>query len=104
MADIVLINPRFEVSFWGLEYAMPLLQKNAAQPVGSLPLLAALRPTGAVLIDSPAADAARAVCHLARMPIPPGHPSTRISRLRVAGLERYRDAWRELLPLDPVSA
>ena len=44
MADIILINPRFNVSFWGLEYAMPLLQKNAAQPVASLPLLAALTP------------------------------------------------------------
>ena len=44
MADIVFINPRFEASFWGLEYAMPLLRKNAAQPVASLPLLAALTP------------------------------------------------------------
>ena len=23
MADIVLINPRFEVSYWGLEHALP---------------------------------------------------------------------------------
>jgi hypothetical protein len=25
MHDIVLINPRFDVSFWGMEYALPLL-------------------------------------------------------------------------------
>jgi radical SAM superfamily enzyme YgiQ (UPF0313 family) len=43
-ADIVLINPRFEVSYWGLEHALPLLGKRAAMPVASLPLLAALTP------------------------------------------------------------
>src|SRR5262249_4329179 len=41
---IVLINPRFEVSYWGLEYAMPLIGKRATMPVASLPLLAALVP------------------------------------------------------------
>ena len=44
MADIVLINPRFEVSFWGLEHALPLLGKRANMPVACLPLLAALTP------------------------------------------------------------
>ncbi len=44
MADIVLINPRFEVSFWGLEHALPLLGKRANLPVACLPLLAALTP------------------------------------------------------------
>ncbi|HEV2550374.1 MAG TPA: radical SAM protein [Stellaceae bacterium] len=44
MADIVLINPRFEVSFWGLEHALPLIGKRAALPVAALPLLAALTP------------------------------------------------------------
>jgi radical SAM superfamily enzyme YgiQ (UPF0313 family) len=43
-ADIVLINPRFEPSYWGLEYALPLFGKRAAMPVASLPLLAALTP------------------------------------------------------------
>ena len=43
-ADIVLINPRFEASYWGLEHALPLLGKRAAMPVASLPLLAALTP------------------------------------------------------------
>jgi radical SAM superfamily enzyme YgiQ (UPF0313 family) len=43
-ADIVLINPRFEASYWGLEYALPLFGKRAAMPVASLPLLAALTP------------------------------------------------------------
>lgn len=45
MADIVLINPRFEVSFWGLEHAMPYLGKRALFPVAALPLLAALTPS-----------------------------------------------------------
>ena len=45
MADIVLINPRFEVSFWGLEHALPLLDKRATLPVACLPLLAALTPS-----------------------------------------------------------
>ena len=44
MADIVLINPKFEVSFWGLEHALPLLGKRASLPVAALPLLAALTP------------------------------------------------------------
>jgi radical SAM superfamily enzyme YgiQ (UPF0313 family) len=46
MADIVLINPRFEASFWGLEYALPFLGKRANLPVACLPLLAALTPPG----------------------------------------------------------
>jgi radical SAM superfamily enzyme YgiQ (UPF0313 family) len=46
MADIVLINPRFEVSFWGLEHALPLIGKRAALPVAALPLIAALTPAG----------------------------------------------------------
>jgi hypothetical protein len=45
MADIVLINPRFEVSYWGLEHALPLVGKRANLPVASLPLLAALTPS-----------------------------------------------------------
>lgn len=44
MADIVLINPRFEASYWGFEYAMPLLGRKANLPVACLPLLAALTP------------------------------------------------------------
>ncbi len=44
MADIVIINPRFETSFWGLENAMPFLGAKAVLPVASLPLLAALTP------------------------------------------------------------
>ncbi len=46
MADIVLINPRFEASYWGFEYAMPLLGKKANLPTACLPLLAALTPAG----------------------------------------------------------
>lgn len=44
MAEIVLINPRFEGSYWGLEYALPLFGKRANLPVACLPLLAALTP------------------------------------------------------------
>ena len=44
MADIVIINPRFEVSYWGMEYALPFMGKRANLPVACLPLLAALTP------------------------------------------------------------
>ena len=43
MADIVLINPRFEPSYWGLEHAMPILGKRANLPVACLPLLTSSR-------------------------------------------------------------
>jgi radical SAM superfamily enzyme YgiQ (UPF0313 family) len=46
MADIILINPRFEVSFWGLEHAVRFAGKRANIPVACLPLLAALTPPG----------------------------------------------------------
>ncbi len=46
MADIVLINPKFEVSYWGMEYALPYIGKMANLPVAALPLLAALTPDG----------------------------------------------------------
>lgn len=46
MAEIVLINPRFEVSYWGLEHALPIFGKRANLPVAALPLLAALTPAG----------------------------------------------------------
>jgi hypothetical protein len=51
--DIVLINPRFEVSYWGLEYALPVVGKRANMPVACLPLLASLTPAGhtVTLID-----------------------------------------------------
>lgn len=45
MADIVLVNPRFDVSYWGLEHALPLLGKKANLPTACLPLLAALTPS-----------------------------------------------------------
>jgi radical SAM superfamily enzyme YgiQ (UPF0313 family) len=44
MADIVIINPRFDISFWGLEHCMPLFGKRANLPVACLSLLAALVP------------------------------------------------------------
>ncbi len=53
MADIVIINPRFNTSYWGLEHAIPFLGIKAVLPVASLPLLAALTPPGhtVTLID-----------------------------------------------------
>ena len=44
MADIVLISPSFEPSYWGIDYAMPFLDSTAILPVMALPLLAALTP------------------------------------------------------------
>lgn len=44
MADIVIVNPRFDISFWGMEHCMPLFGKRANLPVACLALLAALVP------------------------------------------------------------
>jgi len=44
MAHIVIINPRFETSYWGMEHALPLFDVKANLPVACLPLLAALTP------------------------------------------------------------
>jgi radical SAM superfamily enzyme YgiQ (UPF0313 family) len=44
MAQIAIVNPRFEVSYWGLEHALPLFGKRANLPTACLPLLAALTP------------------------------------------------------------
>lgn len=44
MAHIVIINPRFETSYWGLEHALPIFDAKANLPVACLPLLAALTP------------------------------------------------------------
>jgi radical SAM superfamily enzyme YgiQ (UPF0313 family) len=46
MVDIVLINPRFEMSYWGLEHALPFMGCRANMPPAALPLLAALTPAG----------------------------------------------------------
>ena len=58
MADIVIINPRFDISFWGLEHCMPLFGKRANLPVACLGLLAALVPEhhGVTLIDENVED------------------------------------------------
>nr|UXE44098.1 hopanoid C-2 methylase [uncultured bacterium] len=44
MADIVLICPRFEPSFWGSDFALPIFNGKTMMPVMALPLLAALTP------------------------------------------------------------
>jgi radical SAM superfamily enzyme YgiQ (UPF0313 family) len=44
MPEVVIINPRFEVSYWGMENALPLFGKKCNIPVAALPLLAALMP------------------------------------------------------------
>src|ERR1700675_2567785 len=46
MARIVLISPRFEPTYWGADYAMPMLHHKAAMPPANLALLAALTPAG----------------------------------------------------------
>ena len=46
MVDIVLINPRFRPSYWGMNYALPIFRGEALLPLISLPLLAALTPPG----------------------------------------------------------
>ena len=53
MADIVLINPRFNPSYWGMNYALPFLGAKAVLPVINLALLAALTPSAhhVTLID-----------------------------------------------------
>ena len=42
MAEIILINPRFDESYWGMDNSLSLFDKRASLPVASLPLLAAL--------------------------------------------------------------
>ena len=44
MAHIVIVNPRFDSSFWGMEHCIGLLGKRANLPVSCLALLAALVP------------------------------------------------------------
>jgi radical SAM superfamily enzyme YgiQ (UPF0313 family) len=46
MAHIVIINPRFEPSYWGLEHVLPIFNAKASLPVACLALLAALTPAG----------------------------------------------------------
>lgn len=43
-AKIVLINPRFEPSYWGLQYSLPLIGKRAVFPNLGLPVIAACTP------------------------------------------------------------
>jgi radical SAM superfamily enzyme YgiQ (UPF0313 family) len=67
MVDIVLINPRFETSYWGMEHALHLcakLGKRANMPVSALPLLAALTPAEhkITLIDENVEDIDFALC------------------------------------------
>jgi len=37
MADIVIINPRFDTSFWGMEHCVGLFGKRANLPVAASP-------------------------------------------------------------------
>ena len=58
MADIVIINPRFDISFWGMEHCIGLFGKRANLPVACLALLAALIPDhhNVTLIDENVED------------------------------------------------
>ncbi len=53
VTHIILINPRFEASYWGMEHALHLVGFRANMPIAALPLLAALTPPGhkVTLID-----------------------------------------------------
>jgi radical SAM superfamily enzyme YgiQ (UPF0313 family) len=53
MARIALINPRFEISYWGMEHVVQIAGKQANMPAAALPLLAALSPhtNSIILID-----------------------------------------------------
>ena len=65
MADIVIINPRFEPSYWGMDHALPFMGKRANLPVACLPLLAALTPAGhtvTLMDENRRADRLGAVC------------------------------------------
>lgn len=44
MAKIVLINPRFSVSFWSMTHSLDILGRKAMVPTAALSLLAALTP------------------------------------------------------------
>lgn len=44
MARITLVNPRFDASYWGMEYALPFFRRKCNLPTACLPLLAALTP------------------------------------------------------------
>jgi hypothetical protein len=61
MADIVLINPKFEISFFGLDYAAAILGKRAAN---------ASRRGGWCLILPFAADLAAAAAALSEAGLP----------------------------------
>jgi hypothetical protein len=56
MADNVIIKPRFDISFWGMEHCIDLLGKRANLPVAAL--LAALVPNhhDVTLIDENVED------------------------------------------------
>ncbi len=86
MAKIILINPKFEASYWGFEYAMPLIGRKANLPVACLPLLAALTPAehSIELIDENVADLD--FDHLARADI-----------VGVTGMSVQRHRMREIL-------
>src|SRR5436190_23478596 len=44
MVEIILINPRFEPTYWGLDYALPFFRRAALLPPLNLALLAGLTP------------------------------------------------------------
>jgi radical SAM superfamily enzyme YgiQ (UPF0313 family) len=46
MANICLINPRFETSFWSMTHSLDVFDRDAMTPTSALTLLAALTPEG----------------------------------------------------------
>jgi hypothetical protein len=53
MDRMALINPRVEISYWGMEHVVRIAGREANMPAAALPLLAALTPEtdSVVLID-----------------------------------------------------
>ncbi len=43
-AKVVLVNPRFEPSYWGLQHSLPFIRKRSVFPNSALPLIAACTP------------------------------------------------------------
>jgi hypothetical protein len=73
MADIVLINPKFEISFWGLEHALPFVGKRANMPVAALPLLGS--PPPRTPSPSSTRTSSRSISSAARAPTSSASPA-----------------------------
>ena len=69
MADIVLIQPKFDPTYWGFDYALPLFRKTALLPPLNLALLAALTPGRSTRSRSSTRMSSRSTTSAAAAPI-----------------------------------